>query len=60
VKIQELFLAAAEPSHIDNLRGVYAHSLERRTMRDRGDNELPVVLEANEPAIRQRNGCISA
>jgi hypothetical protein len=40
VKIQELFLAAAEPSHVDNLRGVYAHSLERGSMSDRGNYEL--------------------
>jgi hypothetical protein len=53
VKVQKLFLAAAEPSHIGNLRGVYAHSLERGTMSDRGDYELPAVLEANEAAIEE-------
>ena len=53
MKIQELSLAAAEPSHIDNLRGVDAHSLERGAMSDRGNNELPVVLEANESTIEE-------
>jgi len=46
-------LAGAELSHIDNLYAVYAHSLERGTMSDRGDYELPVVLEANEPPIEE-------
>ena len=55
MKIQELFLAAAERSHIDNLRRIYAHSLERGTMSNRGDYELPVtvVLETNEPTIKE-------
>src|SRR5271154_175805 len=53
VKIQELFLAAAESSHIDNVRGVYAHSLERGTMSDGENYDLPVVLEAKEPAIEE-------
>jgi len=49
MKIQELFLAAAESSNIDNLRDVYAHSLERGTMSNWGNYELPVALETNEP-----------
>lgn len=53
MKIQELFLAAAEPSHIDNLRGVHAHSLERGMVSDRGNYERPVVLEANKPTIEE-------
>lgn len=53
MKIQELFLAAAELSHIDDLRGVDAHSLKRGTMSDRGNYELPVVLKANEPTIEE-------
>jgi hypothetical protein len=51
VKVQELLLSAGEPSHINNLCGVYAHSLERETMSDRRDYEL--VLESNEPAIEE-------
>ena len=47
MKIQELLLAAGEPSHIDSLCGVDAHSLEGWVVSDR----IAVVLEANEPAI---------
>ena len=53
MKIQELFLAAAEPAHIGNRRCVYARSLERGIMSDRGNYELPVILEANEPTIEE-------
>jgi hypothetical protein len=53
VKVQKLLLAAGEPSHINNLCGVDAHSLERGTMSDRRDYELSVVLEADEPAIEE-------
>jgi hypothetical protein len=51
VKIQELLLAAGEPSHINNLCGVDAHAEERRTVSDRRNYEFSVVLEANEPAV---------
>ena len=53
MEIKELFLAAGEPSHIDNFHGVDAHPLERRTVSDRRDYELSVVLEADEPAIKE-------
>jgi len=56
VEIQELFLAAGEPSHLDNFHGVDPHPLERRTVSDRGDYQPPVVLEANEPAIKEMMG----
>jgi hypothetical protein len=45
VKIQELLLTAGEASHIDNLCGVDAHSLERRAMSDRRDDERSLILE---------------
>jgi hypothetical protein len=51
--VKKLFLAAAELSHIDKLRGVDAHSLERGTVSNRGNYQLPVVLEANEPPIEE-------
>ena len=53
VKVEELLLAAGEPSDINNPRGVDAHSLERGMMSDRRDYELSVVLEANEPTIEE-------
>jgi hypothetical protein len=53
VKVQELPLAASEPSHINDPCGVDAHSLERGTMSDWRDYELSVVLKANEPAIEE-------
>jgi hypothetical protein len=37
VEIQELFLAAGEPSHIGNLHGVDSHPLERGTVGNRRD-----------------------
>jgi hypothetical protein len=53
VKVKKLLLAAGEPSHIYNPCGVDAHSLERGTMSNRGDQELSTVLEPNEPAIKE-------
>lgn len=53
MKIQELFLAAAETSHVDDCRRVYAHLLEREMVSDRGNYERPVVLETNKPAIEE-------
>jgi hypothetical protein len=53
VKVEELLLAAGEPSDINNPRGVDAHSLERGTMSDRREYELSAVFEANEPAIEE-------
>jgi hypothetical protein len=53
MKVQEMLLTAGEPSHIDNPCSVDAHSLERRTMSNRRDDELSVVLEADEPAIEE-------
>ena len=53
MKIEELLLAAGESSHVDNLRGVDAHSLEGWTVSDRRDDELSVVFEANEPTIEE-------
>ena len=53
MKIQELHLAAGEPSHVDNLCGVDAHSSEGWVVSDRGDYKFAVVLEANEPAIEK-------
>lgn len=53
MEIQELFLAAGKPSHIDNFHGVDPHPLERRAVGDRGDYKPSVVFEANEPAIEE-------
>lgn len=53
MKIQELSLAAGEPSHINNPLSYYAHSLERRTMSNRRDYEVSIVLEAEEPSIEE-------
>jgi hypothetical protein len=53
VKIQELLLAAGEPSDIDNVCGVDAHSLKGWAVSDRRDYELTVVFEADEPAIEK-------
>ena len=53
VKIQELLLAAGEPSYVNNLRGVDAHSLDRRTVSNRRNYKRSVVLEVNEPAIKE-------
>jgi len=46
-------LAAGEPAHIDDRRGIDAHSLKRRTMSDRRNYKPPIVFEANEAAIKQ-------
>jgi hypothetical protein len=53
VKIQELFLAAGEPSHIDNLHGVDAYSLERGTMSDRGDYGFPLSSKPMKPRSKR-------
>jgi hypothetical protein len=53
MKVQELLLAAGEPSHIDNFCGVDTHSLEGGTVSGRRDYECAVVLEANETAIEE-------
>ena len=53
VKVEELLLAAGEPSDINNPRGVDAHSLERGMMSDRRDYEPAIVFEADEPAIEK-------
>ena len=53
MKIEELLLAAGEPSHIDDPCRVDAHAFERGTMSNRGDYELAVVLKADEAAIKE-------
>src|SRR5512134_3227168 len=53
MKIEELLLAAGEPSHIDNPCRVNAHALERGTMSNRGDYELAIVLKADEAPIEE-------
>jgi hypothetical protein len=53
VKVEELLLAAGEPTHVNNLHSIDTHSLERRTVSDRRDDELSAVFEANEPAIEE-------
>jgi len=53
MKVQELFLAAGEPSDIDHLGRVDAHSLEGGPVSDWRDYELAVVLEADEATIEE-------
>lgn len=53
MKIEELLLTASEPSDIDDLGRVDAHSLEGGTVSNRGDNELTVVLEADKSPIKE-------
>ena len=53
VKVEELLLAAGELTHVNNFHSVDTHSLERRTVSDRRDDELSAVFEANEPAIEE-------
>src|SRR5688572_6781716 len=53
VKVEELFLAAGEPTSVNSPRSVDAHLLERRMMSDGRDDEPSVVFEANEPAIEE-------
>lgn len=53
MEIQELLLTAGEPSHIDDVRGVDAHSLERGMVSNGGNYEPAVVLEADEAAIEE-------
>jgi hypothetical protein len=53
VKLEELLLTAGEPTHVNNLHSVDTHSLKRRTMSDRRDDELSPVFEADEPAIEE-------
>lgn len=48
MKIEELLLAAGEPTDIDDVGRVDAHSLEGGTVSDGGNYEPPAVLEANE------------
>lgn len=53
MKIEELLLTAGEASHVDSNCGVDAHSLERRTMRDRRDDERDVVFEPYKSTIEE-------
>jgi hypothetical protein len=56
MKVQEMPLAAGEPSHLDNLHRINAHSLKRGSVSDRRDyecSECSVVLKANEPSIEE-------
>ncbi len=53
MKIEELPLPAGEPSDINGLCGVDAHSLERGTVSNRRDYELAIVLEADESTIEE-------
>jgi hypothetical protein len=53
VKIQEQFLSAGEAADVDSVCGVNAHALERRSMCDRRDDKLAVVVEADESAIEE-------
>src|SRR5512134_2478606 len=53
MKIEELLLAAGEPSHIDDPCRVDAHAFKRGTMSNRGDYELAIVLKADEATIEE-------
>jgi hypothetical protein len=49
--IQELPLAFAEWADIDNAISLYAHPVQGVMMGDRLDNELTVVLEADNSSV---------
>lgn len=53
VKIQELPLPAGKAANVDSACHINAHPLQRRTVSDRRDDELAIVLETNEPAIEE-------
>ena len=47
MKIQELLLTAGESANVDSVCGINAHALERRSMSDRRDDKLAIVVEAD-------------
>jgi len=53
VKVEELLLAAGEPSDIDDLGHVDAHSLKEGPVNDWREYVLAVVLEADEATIKE-------
>jgi hypothetical protein len=53
VKVQELLLAACEPTNIDALGSFDSHSTEGGQVGDRRDYEFAVIFEANEPPIKK-------
>jgi hypothetical protein len=53
MKIQELLLAAGEPSHVDDVCDVDSHALQRQPVSNRRDYESSAVLKADESAIEE-------
>jgi hypothetical protein len=53
VEIQKLLLAACERTNIDVSGRINPHALERQTMRNRRNNQPPVVFKPYEAAIEQ-------
>jgi hypothetical protein len=53
MKIKELLLAVGEHSDVNRPCGVDTYSLERRTMRDRGDDDPAAVFEPDKPTIEE-------
>ena len=51
VKIEKLLLAACEPANIDRRSRIDSHALKRRMMRNRRNDQPPVVFKPYEAAI---------
>jgi hypothetical protein len=53
MEIEKLLLTARERTNIDGLGCIDPHSLKRGVMRNRRNNQPPVVFKADEAAIEQ-------
>lgn len=53
MKVKKPPLALGEPTDVHYAAYLDAHAQQRRTMRQRRDNQCSVVLEADEPTIEQ-------
>jgi hypothetical protein len=53
VEIQESLLTISKSSDNNDPRRVDSHTLKRRAMSYRGDDQGPIILKANEAAIKQ-------
>ena len=59
VEVKKLFLTVRKSSHINNSHCVDPHALKRWRVGHWGDDEISVVLKANEPTVEQMidTGC---
>jgi len=53
VKFQERFLPAGKSPHVHGIRGVDAHSFERRAMSHGRNDEPSVVFETDESTVKE-------